>query len=93
MTNFAIFRRFRLNLGVFNASAEGASVKFRVFYRGAAYNVIIFKIQGGGNSPPAPLLTPMSNTYTFSVLQHIGIWIQEYNVHELSLNAICYLQR
>ena len=58
--NFAIFRRFRLNLGVFNASAEGASEKFRVFYRGTAHDVITFKFQGGIRPPPcSPLLTPM----------------------------------
>ena len=44
--NFAIFRCFRLNLGVFKASAEGASEKFRVFYTGTANDVIIFKFQG-----------------------------------------------
>ena len=49
-----IFRRFSLNLGVFHASAEGASEKFRVFYRGTAYDVIIFKFQGGAFAPPAP---------------------------------------
>ena len=43
---------------MFNASAEGASEKFRVFYRGTAYDVIIFKFQGGGIRP-TPLLTPM----------------------------------
>ena len=42
-SNNAIFRRFGLNLSVFHASAEGASEKFRVFYRGTAYDVIIFK--------------------------------------------------
>ena len=56
---FVIFWRFRLNLGVFHASAEGAREKFRVFYRGTAYDVIIFKFQGGAFAPPAPLLTPM----------------------------------
>ena len=59
--NYTIFRRFRLNLCVFNASAEGASEKFRLFYRGTAYDVIIFKFQWG-HSPPCPLpplLTPM----------------------------------
>ena len=57
-SNFAIFRRFRLNLGVFNASAEGASEKFRVFYTGTANDVIIFKFQGGLR-PPCSLVTPM----------------------------------
>ena len=50
---FAIFRRFRLILGVFNASAEGASEKCRVFYRETTYDVIIFKFQGGAFAPPA----------------------------------------
>ena len=59
MKNFAIFRRFRLNLGVFNASADGASEWFRVFYRGKAYDVIIFQFQGVFAPPPCPLLTPM----------------------------------
>ena len=52
--NFVIFRRFRLNLGVFHASAKGASEKFSVFYRGTAYDVIIFEFQGGVIRPPAP---------------------------------------
>ena len=56
-TNFAILRSFRLHLCVFNASAKGASEKFRVFYRGTAYDVITFKFQGGIRPPP--LLTPM----------------------------------
>ena len=53
MENFAIFRRFSLNLCVFHASAEGASEKFRIFYRRTAYDVIIFKFQGGHSPPPA----------------------------------------
>ena len=52
MTNFAIFRRFRLIIGVFNVSAEGASEKFRALYRETAYDVIIFKFQGGAFAPP-----------------------------------------
>ena len=40
---FAFFRRFRLNLRVFDESAEGASENFRVFSTGTAYDVIIFK--------------------------------------------------
>ena len=51
---FAFFRRFRLNLRVFDASAEGASENFRVFSTGTAYDVIIFKFQGGGNCPRLP---------------------------------------
>ena len=39
---------------MFKASAEGASEKFRVFCMGTAYDVIIFKFQGGGIRPPAP---------------------------------------
>ena len=41
------------------ASAEGASQKFRVFCRTAAYD--FFKFQGGGKCPLAPLRAPMSN--------------------------------
>ena len=48
------FRRFRLNLRVFYASAEGASENFAVFSTGTAYDVIIFKFQGGGNCPRLP---------------------------------------
>ena len=53
---FPIFRRFRLNLRVFDASAGGASENFRVFSTGTAYDVIVFKFQGGGQLPQvAPL--------------------------------------
>ena len=45
---FVIFRRFKLNVGVFNASAEGASEQFRVFYRRTAYDVTILKFQQWG---------------------------------------------
>ena len=44
-------RRFRLNLRVFDASAEGSSENFRVFYTGTAYDVIFFKFQGEGQLP------------------------------------------
>ena len=44
---------------IFNVSAEGASEKFRAFYRGTTYDVIIFKFQGGHSPPCPPLLTPM----------------------------------
>ena len=44
---FAIFRRFRLNLNVVVASAEGASENFMVFCTGTAYDVIIFKFPPG----------------------------------------------
>ena len=55
MKKIVIFRRFRRNLGVFSASAEGASEKIRVFYRGTKYDVIIFKFQGGAFAPlPSP---------------------------------------
>ena len=58
MYYFAIFLRFRLNLGVIDASAECARQKFRVFYRGTAYDVILFKFQGVGvvviRPPPRP---------------------------------------
>ena len=51
------FQRFRLNLRVFDASSEGASDIFRE----AAYDVIIFKFQGGGNCPRLPRLrAPMA---------------------------------
>ena len=55
----AIYRRFRLNLGTCDASANGASEKFRVFYRGTAYDVIIFKFRGRGTRPLPPLLMPI----------------------------------
>ena len=55
-------RRFRLNLGVVDASAEGASENFRVFSTGTAYDVIIFKIQGGQLPQVAPLRAPMHTT-------------------------------
>ena len=76
MTNFAIFRRFRLILGVFNASAEGASEKFRAFYRETAYDVIFFKFQGGGHSPPPapPLVTPMQVDYTILPFLQTDLW-------------------
>ena len=45
-----LFRRFRLNLRAFDASAEGASEHFRVFSTATAYDVIIFK---------SPLRAPM----------------------------------
>ena len=71
--NFVIFRRFGLNLGVFHTSAEGASEKFRVFYRATAYDVIIFKFQGGGIRPPPapPLLTPMRITMSYKIQERI----------------------
>ena len=46
-------RRFRLRYRVSIASAEGASENFRAFCRTAAYDVIFFKFQGGGEAPPA----------------------------------------
>ena len=48
------FRRFRLNLRVFDASAEGASENFKVFNTRTAYDVIIFEIPVGGNCPRLP---------------------------------------
>ena len=61
MKNVAIFRRFRKILGAINASAEGASEKFRALYRKTTYDVIIFKFQEGAFAPSCPtLLTPMS---------------------------------
>ena len=47
------FRRFRLNLKVFGASADGASENFRVFSTGTAYDVI-FSNSRGGNCPRLP---------------------------------------
>ena len=52
------FRRFRQNLRVVDASTEGASENFRVFWTETAYNVIIFKFQGGGNCPRLPPPSP-----------------------------------
>ena len=49
---------------MFHASAEGASEKFRVFNRGTAYDVIIFKFQGGAF---APLLTPMASSHAVDI--------------------------
>ena len=45
------FRRFRLNLRVIDASAEGANENFKVFCRDTAYYLFIFKFQGGGKLP------------------------------------------
>ena len=57
-----IFRRFRLlKWRVIYASAEEASEKFRVFCTERAYDVTIFKFQGGGQLPQvAPLRAPMN---------------------------------
>ena len=49
---FAIFRHFVQHLRVCYASAEGASENFKVFPTGTAYDVIIFKFQGGGATAP-----------------------------------------
>ena len=59
MKLLTIFRCFKLNLGVIIASAEGAIEKFRVFYKGAAYDVIISKFQRDAFALH-PLLTPMA---------------------------------
>ena len=48
------FRRIRLNWNVFGASAEGSSENFRVFCIKTAYDVIIFKFQGGGGGGNLP---------------------------------------
>ena len=45
------FRHFRLNLRIFDASAEGTE---GMFSTGTAYDVIIFKIQGGAAAPGCP---------------------------------------
>ena len=50
-------RRFRLNLRVFNASAEVEN--FRALCTKTAYDVIIFKFQGRQLSQVAPLRAPM----------------------------------
>ena len=49
------------NLRVIDASADGASENFRVLSTGTAYDVIIFKFQGGGQLPQVapPLRAPM----------------------------------
>ena len=49
-------RRFRLNLRVFDSRAEGASENFGIFCTATAYDVIIFKFQGGCNCPRLPPL-------------------------------------
>ena len=52
---FAIFffRRFRLNLKVFDASAEGASENFRAFFTGN-HMTSSFSNSKGGNCPKLP---------------------------------------
>ena len=62
MENFVIFRCFRLNIGVLHVSAEGASEKFKIFYRGTAYDAIIFKFEGSIRPSPLSLLTSISAT-------------------------------
>ena len=52
MKKYGNFRCFRLNLGVVKARAEVE--KDRVFYRGTAYDVIIFRFQRGGLRPSPP---------------------------------------
>ena len=49
---------FRLKYRVSMASAEGASKKFRVFWRTAAYEVIFSNSRGRASAPP-PLRAPM----------------------------------
>ena len=41
------FRRFTLDLRVFDASAEGTSENFTEFCTETTYDVILFKFQGG----------------------------------------------
>ena len=60
---FAISRNFRLNLRVIDASDEGASENFRVFSMETAYDVIIFKFQGGGGGN-CPRLPPSGRLWT-----------------------------
>ena len=52
------------------ASAEGASENFRVFGRTAAYDIIFFKFQGGGDGatapPPAGAHAQLSIKYSFN---------------------------
>ena len=61
MNILATFRRFKLNLGVIIANAEGAIQNFKVFYRGTIYNIIIFKFQW--HSPPGPAPSPADAHY------------------------------
>ena len=64
---FAIFRRLRLNLRVFDASAEGASKNFRIFCMEAAYDIIIFKFQGGNYArfPPSGRMGIMYRSFIY----------------------------
>ena len=50
-------------LSVFNASAQGARENFRVFYRGTAYDVIIFKFQVRGIAP-----TPLTDAHGYAII-------------------------
>ena len=75
--NFAIFRGFRLNLidvyKYLNASAEGSSEKIRVFYRGTACDIIIFKFQMWGFAPfPLPCWHPWQKHLGFRFSLHIS---------------------
>ena len=49
--SFAIFRRFRLNLSVFNASAEGASEKL-LYFTGEQHIASSFSNSNGRHLPP-----------------------------------------
>ena len=57
---FTIFRRVRLNLKVFDARVEGASEKCTVFCTDTAYDVIIFKSQGG-----LPQVAPLPGAFGY----------------------------
>ena len=48
----AIFRHFKFNLRVFDASTETASENFRVFCTETVYDVNIFKLQGWVGATP-----------------------------------------
>ena len=68
---FAFFRRLRLNLRVFDVSAEGASKNFKDICTKAAYDIIIFKFQGGGNCarlPPSGRMGIMYRSFLPSIL-------------------------
>ena len=65
------FRRFRLNFRVFDASAEGASENFRVFFTGTAYDVIIFKFHGGGQLPQVAPTSGRLCVYELINIPHI----------------------
>ena len=70
---FAIFRRSRLSLRVFDASAECASENFTVISTRTAYDVIIFKFQGGQLPQFAP---PLPGVYATGDYSHQAVFRQ-----------------